>query len=252
MFNAYGVHCYSLFANCSVGCDLANATICPALESTTKTTIVNVWNSQSYSRSNVLVTLPIAQPGSGSWAVYDSTGKPVTAQVVPLTATDVYLRTVYYGYNDNPTEHLVFTATLPAVGYATYFVAPAASDEEAPFTFRSEVRTMVVGSKAGTGMPEEFTERIHEEASHTATGAMHHGSKRTGLRSSAVVGDQTITNGLVTVTISSATGLVSAVARNGSVPVALSQTFAWYNASDGQQGDNAPQADQASGAYIFR
>jgi lysosomal alpha-mannosidase len=63
-----------------------------------------------------------------------------------------------------------------------------------------------------------------------------------------VVGDQTLTNGVVTITVSGTTGLVTTYANAlTGVNQPLANSFYWYNASIGNAEDGQP-----SGAYIFR
>jgi hypothetical protein len=67
-------------------------------------------------------------------------------------------------------------------------------------------------------------------------------------RGDVLVGDQTLTNGVVSITISAATGGISNYASTlGGVDLPLTQQWLYYNGSIG----NA-ESSQASGAYIFR
>jgi hypothetical protein len=86
----------------------------------------------------------------------------------------------------------------------------------------------------------------------TAAGAPHTFQSRVSeLKVSPHAADQVLSNGIINLTFSGATGCVSAFssADVGSVP--FSQSFSWYNASAGVP--NGPDnTDQPSGAYIFR
>jgi hypothetical protein len=132
-----------------VGCDLANATICPALEAGVPT-VVLLYNSQAQGRTAVPVRLPVGFPaGVKSYAVYGPTGAAVTAQLLPLNAEDGVLRTEYYAYKSGVSvQWLAFQAALPAVGFAAYFVVPSATSAGAPSTFESTVAEVVLSDSA--------------------------------------------------------------------------------------------------------
>jgi len=121
-----------------VGCDLANVTICPALEAGTPT-ILLVYNQLSQTRT-VHVKVPVGLPtGVKSWAVQNSTAGNVASQLLSLTDTDSSLRSNYYAYKSNtPVQWLVFNAVnIPPMGYAVYFLQPSATvhdEDNALFT----------------------------------------------------------------------------------------------------------------------
>lgn len=147
--------------------------------------------------SNAPVRLSVGLPsGVSSYAVYDNTGKAVVAQLLPPSPVDAHLRTEYYNYTSStPVSWLVFTAAnVSAVGYTTYFVIPAASAEEAPLTHVSVPQVMAVG--AGPSLRS-----ARKKASSSAS------------VSDGLFGDQVLTNGIVSLTISGATGRVSAFAN---------------------------------------
>ena len=122
-------------------CPLSNVTICPALEAG-QPTVVLAYNSLGQTQGNATIRLPAGFPtGVASYAVYDSAGKPVTAQLVPLSARDSALRTLYQGSNV-PVQWIAFVAPLPAAGYSAFFLVPQASAANAPSTFTSTVATL--------------------------------------------------------------------------------------------------------------
>lgn len=208
-----------------VTCDLANVTICPALEAGTAS-IVAVYNNQGQERPNVLLRFPVGNPASGStYAVYDATGAAVTAQLIPVTAVDTHLRTEYYAYNSITVTWLAFVGDLPPMGYTTYFIVPTAAGARVSTT-KSTLADMM---PTGTDATPDNTEA--------------------GL--DAPTANPTMTNGIVTLTFNASTGLVTLFEKNGtSTP--FGQNFGWYNASAGEQDSDLPQAGQASGAYILR
>ena len=204
-------------------CDLANATICPALQSPAptpnSTVLVTVYNEESRTRPFVNVRLPVSLPaGIASYAVLDAAGADVGAQIVPASAADQALRTGYYG-EPAPAgvAWLHFRAPgVAALGFASFFVVAKATAAEAPGTHLSVGRPMQV---AGGG----------------------------GLR----LRDQQLTNGVITLTISAATGLLSAFSNSATnVSSPLAQSFFYYNSSIGDDApfDFSDDQKQASGA----
>lgn len=207
-------------SNTFLSCDLANVTICPALEAG-KAAVLVVYNQLAQPLGNVtgglgmpfLVRLPVGLPaGVASYIVTDFTGAAVIAQLTPLSPNDLHLRTEYYAYNSSvvqpsQVQWLNFLATAPPMGYATYFLTPSATVEGAPLTHMSELKTVAVHA-----------------------------------------GATTISNGLLTLTFDTSSGLISGYADSTTgLNAPFSSTFGWYNASVGNAVDG-----QASGAYIFR
>jgi hypothetical protein len=206
-------------------CDLANATICSPTEAATGPVLIALWNSQGQARTNVPVRIPVGFPaGVASYAVADNTGAAVTAQTLPLSATDVSLRGTYYNVsNANNVQWLAFTATLPPAGYAIYAITPSATAEGAPNTHASTVTVV----------------RAFQEDDSDSS------NKRFRLRAT-----QTITNGVVTVSFDSTTGLVTGL-TTATANTALSQTFWYYNSSNfGGPDDQTGDSGQPSGAYV--
>ena len=73
-------------ASCWASCDLANATICPALEAGLfpggPSVVVLLFNSRAQAASATPALLPVPiLPGGGSYVVSDATGTPIVAQV---------------------------------------------------------------------------------------------------------------------------------------------------------------------------
>lgn len=203
-------------------CVLANASIsCASLEQGLPTIIV-VYNSQSHERVNQSVRIPVGLPqGVSSWRVLATDGvTALTAQLLPTSRRDVFLRESYYGAPAAPgdgIQWLVFLApSVPAMGFAAYFLEPSA--------------------KAVFSTHQSRAVRI-----------------RPGSSSSA---DQHITNGVVTLTISGSTGLLSGWSSTATgISTPLLQEFLWYNASSGNaanDGTGGSSWGQASTTYIFR
>ncbi len=194
------------------GCDLSNVTICPALENG-QASLVLIWNQQAQPKTTQGVLLPVGMPsGVASWSVTDYTGAAVTAQLVPLSAADIHYRSVYYNYSGPTVQWLAFQASVPAGGYSVYFIQPKSSEEEAPETHMSIVTEMRTGANLRAG-------------------------------------DSTITNGVISIGISAATGLVNSYSNTATgVTTPFNQNFAFYHSSKGQPGGDG----QCSGAYIFR
>ena len=194
-------------------CDLANATVCPALEAAGAGTTVAVllFNSQAQAVAAAPVRIPVPTPAAaGSYAVADAHAAPVLAQLVPASPFDAFLRETYYAYaGPRNVTWLAFEAALPPGGYAVYFVTPVASAAEAPSTVASVVHAALAPSSA----------------------------------------DAIISNANITLTFSGTTGLLAhfADAATG-VDSALAQELRYYAASDGDWPHNLP----AAGAYFMR
>ena len=66
---------------------------------------------------------------------------------MPLSARDLALRDLYLnGTSAGPVAWVCFQASLPAAGYAAYFLVPAASVDDAPHTHAS---VLTVASRSG-------------------------------------------------------------------------------------------------------
>jgi hypothetical protein len=211
------------FAGAFLTCDLSNATICAPLEAPVVGTpvLVTVWNSQGQGAPALPLRVPVALPaGVASYTVANAAGAPVVAQIVPASAADGALRTGYYGAPAASMAWLCWQGAAPAAGYTSFVLTPTASAAGAPRTHVSVPYTLATGGGAGS------------------------------LR----LRDAQLTNGVVTLTISAATGLVSGFSAAGGVSAPLAQSFGWWNSSIGQDApnDNTTDHTQPSGAYIFR
>ncbi len=196
------------------GCELANATICPALEAGRPVALL-VYNQGSQPRT-INARLPVALPaGVAAWAVAGADGAaPLPAQLTPASAADLALRRGYYGYNDTAGGGLAWlafqVAGVPPAGFTTVFLLPVANATAAPFT--------AVAAPAPAPAPRR-------------------------------AGDATLSNGIVTLTFDGVTGLLRGFASAASgVALPLAQRLAWYNSSTGTLLPPGPP----SGAYIFR
>jgi lysosomal alpha-mannosidase len=201
-------------------CDLANATICPSLETPVvgNAVLVLIWNHQG-SVQSVNVRLPVGVvSGVNSYSITGADGSSIPSQLIQSTPADVSLRVDYYGASNVPIQWLVFQApNVPAAGYSAIIITPSSSNIDPEFA--SVTRKMKVKS---------------------------------GLRSSA---DQTITNGVLTLTICADTGMLCNYAdSSSSVTSPLTQSFFYYNSSIGIDApkDGTNDYTQPSGAYIFR
>ena len=194
-------------------CDLANASICPALESASSPVLLAVLNAQSKPLDVAaagLLRVPVGMPaGVASWGVMDAvTGVTVVAQLLPASDADLWLHDTYYGAPAAPANTsfwLTFPAPAPASGIGLYRIAPVASVGEAPNTSASVVTRIAPGTASSIN---------------SANG--------------------------VTLNFDTSGNLASiSTPQIGSVP--LTQSWAWWNASSGDA-----ISSQASGAYLFR
>jgi lysosomal alpha-mannosidase len=92
-------------------CPLLNQSICPSTTVSSGVIPVVVYNSLGWVNTDY-VKLPITV---GTASVVDSNGKPVAAQIIPGAVSNTY--------------HIIFTATVPALGFTTYFVQLGSSSE---------------------------------------------------------------------------------------------------------------------------
>ena len=202
-------------------CPLANVSRCPALEAGTAA-VALVHNSLGQVAAAAPVRLVVGMPeGVESWAVSDASGSAVAAQLVPLSARDLALRTLYGGSASaaGAVAWLCFEARLPAAGFSAFFLEPSPTATGAPRTSASVVAEVRLEGGGGSGV--------------------------------VIVGDdQTISNGRLTLTASAATGFMSRYQDSATgVDVPLAQQWLAYVAAAGQ---NINGSTQASGAYILR
>jgi len=208
---------FALAPGFAVGCDLANASICAALEALAPVTTVSVYNSQGQALAGAPIRVPVAfGAGVASYAVLDASGAAVTAQLLPLSASDLSLRNDYYQWAQNASvtsvQWLVFLADVPATGFALFTLKAASSAEGAPRTFASSLREHVAGG-GGSAAP------------------------------------LAITNGDVTLSFDNTTLMLASFASTslGIDETPLAQSWFFYNSSTGNVVDS-----QAGGAYIMR
>ena len=128
-------------------CELANMTLCGALEAG-QAAVVLVYNALGQGEAAAPVRVPAGfPPGVASWAVYDSSGANVTAQLVPLSQRDAELRALARAPNAPAAavQWLCFVAPLPAAGFAAFFLVPANTSQGAPFTHPSALAPLPPG-----------------------------------------------------------------------------------------------------------
>jgi hypothetical protein len=203
------------FAMPFASCSLNNVTLCAPLEAGHATVAV-VYNSLAQAAAAAPVRVSVGLPaGVASYQVFDAQNNNVTAQLVPLSPRDLALRSLYNATNET-VMWLCFTAPLPAAGFASFFIVPASSSDEAPHTHASTV--VAVGGAGSRAARAE---------------------------------DATVSNGRITLTASAATGFVSRYQDSVlGVDVPLAQSWLFYIGFDGNSSMDG--STQASGAYIFR
>lgn len=189
-------------------CDLANETICAPLQTPAvgEAVVLLSWNPMGQNQGTATFRVPVGMPTSvASWAVYDAAGVAVQAQLIPISSYDAALRAADGG--DNVTiQWLAWTGYMPAIGYSTSFLVAQSSVGGAPLTHISHERKIEINHATGTaslrGQP--------------------------GVK----LADQTITNGVVTLTFSSATGLLNSYSNSQTgISVPLTSDMAFYNGS---------------------
>lgn len=99
-----------------MACDLANASICSALENGSPTVLV-LYNSLGQGVSSLPLRLPVGLPsGVSTYHIVDALGSPVTAQLYASSPSDASLRS-YYGSSNGgaPIWWLAFQVRLETV-----------------------------------------------------------------------------------------------------------------------------------------
>lgn len=209
-------------------CPLANASLCPALANPTAgdpPTLLLLWNPDSMERSGAAVRVPVGMPaGVASWRVTASNGaSPITAQMLPLSVSDAALR-VYYGSDSGATTQWLTFVTPPVP----------------PMGYAVVFLQPVASARAAPATHASRVERL------AADGA-----------------DATLTNGVITLTLSAATGLVTQYADAALGAVPLAQGLSYYRSSPGcplppakcdipNDGTGLNNYGQSSTTYILR
>lgn len=199
-------------------CDLANVTICEALEAG-MAQVMSLYNPQSTPKAAWPVRIPVGViPGvSASWSVVNASGSAVPSQLLAITATDAHLRYDYYKYHGStPAGNvsigwLVFVASrIPAQGISTYFLIPSPANDPKLVSAESTLVTPRVGGRTLRAPVESPT------------------------------GNASVSNGIVTLTVDTVSGLLTnyASAATG-VTLALSQDLLWYKPTQ-----NEPQVSR--------
>ena len=208
-------------------CDIANATICPALESGTAAQVVLVYNPGSQA-SAVHVRLPVGTPaGILSYAVTGPAGAPVPAQLAPLSAADAAVRAYYAQPAGAKLAWLQFIAPgVPALGYAAYFVEPSASMSGSSRS-NSGAATLQTAARA-----LRVADTVPAAATPAPPFAIGDGARAGGGERGAAGG--TITNGIISLAFDASTGFLSSYTRSGMpAAVPLTMSVGWWNASKG-------------------
>ena len=98
-------------------CDLLNISVCSVTEQS-KSFTVTIYNPIVRDVTSV-VRLPVAM---ASMAVFGPQGTPVESQVLPISNATKELRQNQNQKQSHSSYELVFTAKVPALGFATYFI----------------------------------------------------------------------------------------------------------------------------------
>ncbi|KAK3026721.1 hypothetical protein RJ639_042174 [Escallonia herrerae] len=136
-----------------IHCPLLNISYCPATEvdlSHGKNLVVLVYNSLGWNRDDI-VRIPVINEDI---AVHDSAGRKIESQLLPLVDNDISMRKyhvkAYLGQtpNETPKYWLVFTASVPPLGFSTYTLstvkmAGASSARSSVYTFQGDENSVV-------------------------------------------------------------------------------------------------------------
>ncbi|XP_050150893.1 probable alpha-mannosidase At5g13980 isoform X5 [Malus sylvestris] len=124
-------------------CPLLNISYCPPSEadlSTGKSLVIVVYNSLGWKRKDV-IKIPVI---NANVAVRDSTGKEIESQLIPLLNASATIRNyhvkAYLGKSlgETPYYWLAFSATVPPLGFSTYFISSATRKATTSEVYRSE------------------------------------------------------------------------------------------------------------------
>ncbi|KAK2968814.1 hypothetical protein RJ640_028207 [Escallonia rubra] len=134
-------------------CPLLNISYCPATEvdlSHGKNLVVLVYNSLGWNRDDI-VRIPVINEDI---AVHDSAGRKIESQLLSLADNDISMRKyhvkAYLGQtpNETPKYWLVFTASVPPLGFSTYTLstvkmAGASSARSSVYKFQGDENSVV-------------------------------------------------------------------------------------------------------------
>ncbi|KAL1347182.1 hypothetical protein AAHE18_08G240200 [Arachis hypogaea] len=137
-------------------CPLLNISYCPASEtdfSNGKDLVVVVYNPLGWKSREDVIRIPVV---SEYVVVRDSSGKQIQSQLLPILDTFIGLRkyytAAYLGVSSTvkPKYWLAFSATVPPLGFSTYYVSKAKqaatiSDTYTPYKSRNQKDTIEVG-----------------------------------------------------------------------------------------------------------
>ena len=177
-------------------CDHLNISVCSVTEQS-KSFTVTVYNPIARDVTSV-VRLPVAM---ASMAVFGPQGTPVESQVLPISNATKELRQNQNQKQSHSSYELVFTAKVPALGFATYFVNT---------------------TKSPSRLQKKFFRPVPEHAYKDSD-------------------ELSIENEFIKLSFSQDTGhLTSMTDLSSKTTVALSQAFYWYNGSMGNDSSKQP------------
>ena len=177
-------------------CDHLNISVCSVTEES-KSFTVTVYNAIARGVTPV-VRLPVALP---SMSVFGPQGSPVESQVLPISNETKKLRLNQNQKQSHSSYELVFTAKVPALGFATYFIN---------------------STKAMSRLQKKFFRPVPKHAFKDSD-------------------ELSIENEFIRLSFSQDTGhLTSMTDLSSKITTALSQGFYWYNGSMGNDSSKQP------------
>ncbi|KAM7472128.1 hypothetical protein LguiA_010311 [Lonicera macranthoides] len=129
-------------ANTQYSCPLLNITYCPPTEvdlSLGKRLVVVVYNSLGWKREDV-IRIPLINENV---TVENFNGKEIESQIFPVTNESIavrnYYATAYVGIPPTQTPHywLAFTASVPPLGFSTYYVVSSTKTAAATLAWQT-------------------------------------------------------------------------------------------------------------------
>ena len=203
-------------------CPLLNVSICATSQSTNQLVVV-LYNPSTQPRTQ-RISIPIDIGSDAGVIVTDSSAVVVPSQV------QATMPNIARGSDSAGTE-VQFVATLPPLGFTTYFITPTTIT-----TATADVTTVSTPSALATAV---------KSISRAGTSVLARLAREVVAKAVAAPADQTISNDYWTLTFDGTTGFISsATDKSTGTATPISQQFLWYASYQG--------SGQDSGAYIFR
>ncbi|KAI8100833.1 hypothetical protein M9434_005218 [Picochlorum sp. BPE23] len=153
-------------------CDLLNSSICPQTVEYSSSDdgkfFVTVYNSLS-SKRQVPVFIPISLDAHDSWEAIGPDGSNIPVDVLPLSKATEMLQKYHYGrsykHQAVADAEVVFTASVPPLGFSLYLIQPSTAQNTAKgasnenFSISNDLLSVIFDAKTG------YVKKIKEHGS---------------------------------------------------------------------------------------